>query len=228
MNCELIIMYTYAFIKTPEVTLELPQGIKGDLEIVKEKQIAAIVEPEVSIETIEAIIQDDELLKHAYIRHGLVVSETFRQTTILPLRFYHCFADRANLALHLATHQEEYLTQLTNLSGKGEYILKFIRQEPPVQTLATEAKGREYFLAKKQRYQIQQDWKIQQARERVTQAYEDAVIAKGQEQIYLLIDRNAADILYQQLQNWQKYCSSWKLRLSDAIPPYDFLSPQTT
>ncbi len=227
-------MYTYAFIKTPEVTLELPQGIKGDLEIVKEKQIAAIVEPEVSIETIEAIIQDDELLKHAYIRHGLVVSETCRQTTILPLRFYHCFADRANLALHLATHQEEYLTQLTNLSGKGEYILKFIRQEPPVQTLATEAKGREYFLAKKQRYQIQQDWKIQQARERdsvidrVSQAYGDAIVAEEQEQIYLLINRHVEELLYQQLQNWQKYCPSWELRLSDAIPPYDFLSLQTT
>jgi len=32
-------MYIYAFIKTPEVTLELPPGIKGDLELVKEKQL---------------------------------------------------------------------------------------------------------------------------------------------------------------------------------------------
>lgn len=226
-------MYTYAFIKTPELPLELPQGIKGDLEIVTEKQIAAIVEPEVYIETIEAILLDDELLKHAYIRHGLVVSEAFRKTTILPLRFYHCFADRANLQKHLATHQEQYLTQLTDLSGKGEYILKFIPQEPPVPTIAAEGKGREYFLAKKQRYQIQQDWKIQQGRERdslierVTQTYRNAVIAEGQEQIYLLINRHAEELLYQQLQNWQKYCPTWELRLSDAIPPYDFLSPQT-
>jgi len=151
----------------------------------------------------------------------------------LPLRFYHCFADRANLTLHLATHQEQYLAQLTDLSGKGEYILKFIPQEPPVPTVATEGKGREYFLAKKQRYQIQQDWKIQQARERdslidrVTQAYGDAVIAEGQEQIYLLINRNAEDILYQHLQNWQKSCPTWELCLSDAIPPYDFLLTQT-
>lgn len=226
-------MYTYAFIKTPEVTLELPQGIKGDLEIIREKQLAALVEPGVSIETIEAIIQDDELLKHAYIRHGFVVSEAFRQTTILPLRFYHCFADRANLQKHLATHQEEYLTQLTDLSDKGEYILKFIPQEPKVPTVATEGKGREYFLAKKQRYQIQQDWKIQQGRERelvisrVTQAYRDAVIAEGLEQIYLLINRHAEDILYQQLQKWRKSCPTWELRLSDAIPPYDFLLTQT-
>ena len=226
-------MYTYAFIKTPEVTLELPQGIKGDLEIVTEKQLAAIVEPGVSIETIEAIIQDDELLRHAYIRHGLVVSEAFRKTTILPLRFYHCFADRANLTLHLTTHQEQYLAQLTNLSGKAEYILKFIPQEPPVPTVATEGKGREYFLAKKQRYQIQQNWKIQQGRERdsliekIAQAYGNAVIAEGQEQIYLLINRHAEEGLYQQLQTWQKSCPTWELRLSDAIPPYDFLSPQT-
>lgn len=149
------------------------------------------------------------------------------------MRFYHCFADRANLTLHLATHQEQYLAQLTDLSGKGEYILKFIPQEPPVPTVATEGKGREYFLAKKQRYQIQQDWKIQQARERdslidrVTQAYGDAVIAEGQEQIYLLINRNAEDILYQHLQNWQKSCPTWELCLSDAIPPYDFLLTQT-
>lgn len=226
-------MYTYAFIKTPDIALELPNGIAGPLQIVSEQQIAAIVEPGISIKTIEAILQDDELLKHSYLSYGLVIAEIFRQTTLLPLRFYHCFADLASLKSHLSSHKDTYLTQLTNLEGKGEYILKFIPKPPPNPPVSSPAKGRDYFLAKKQRYQQQQDWKTEQFTEqklvidRISQTYPQAIIANSQEgnlQIYILEKLLCAENIRQDIQDMQSNCLTWELQLGDPIPPYDFLS----
>lgn len=226
-------MYTYAFIKTPEFPLELPSGIAGRLEIISEQKIAAVVEPGLSTKTIEALIQDDELLKHSYISYGLVIAEIFRQTTLLPLRFYHCFTDIAHLKSHLVTYKDTYLTQLTNLEGKGEYILKFIPKSPPQPPVSSSAKGREYFLAKKQRYQRQQDFKTQQLAEQkfiinqISQIYPEVIIADFQEgntQIYILENLQSAENIHQDIQHIQNNCMTWKLQLGEAIPPYDFLS----
>lgn len=227
-------MYTYAFIKTPDFPLELPAGIAGPLQVVGERQLAAIVEPGISKKTIEAIIQDDELLKHSYLNHGLAIAEIFRQTTLLPLRFYHCFADLASLKDHLATHKDSYLTQLTNLEGKGEYILRFIPKPPPQPPVSSAATGRAYFLAKKQRYQLQQDFKTQQTAERqeaiarISQTYPEVIVSESSEgtvQIYLLAKRQLEEDIHQNIQDIQKGCPVWELHLGQAIPPYDFLSP---
>ncbi|NES98526.1 MAG: hypothetical protein F6K32_25785 [Desertifilum sp. SIO1I2] len=225
-------MYVYAFIQTPSQDMELPQGIVGKLEVVSWEGLAAVVEAEISPAKIEAIAKDDELLKHAYITHGLVTYQLFQIVTILPLKFYHCFADLASLKSHLQSHHQTYLQSLKRFENRGEYLIKLTPQDPPSASISTEAKGRDYFLAKKQVIQQQQDFKQQQADEQnlliqqVEQAYPDVVIRENQ--ICILTHRQSKFELQQTVENWQNICPTWELELSEAIPPYDFLSLEGT
>ena len=227
-------MYTYALIETPTVPLMLPVGLVGELELISAGEITAIAEPQISLQKMELLVQDDELLQQAYVRYGQVICDLFRQTTIVPFRFYHCFADRTALQQHLKIHQSFYEQMLKRLAGKGEYLLKFLPKDclfPEIEQ-DTLKKGKDYFLAKKKRYQMQQDYREKQQRDwqaigdRITAEYPDAIIANPSEdkrEIYLLGDRDRESLLYQQLQVWQEACNTWNITLSEAIPPYDFL-----
>lgn len=226
-------MYIYAFIKAPQTPLELPQGIAGKLQVLIVENLAAIVEPDLTLQKIEIILEEDRLLQRAYVSYGLVICEIFRQTTLLPLKFYHCFADSESLIQHLSEHQVTYLQQLERLEGKGEYILRLTPQPIPEPVIDYTAKGRDYFLAKKQRYQFQQDFKTQQAQEldllleAITQVYPDTITSDCSSEspkIYLLVHQQAVDLLHQHQATWQKLAPRWNLTLGEAIPPYDFLS----
>ncbi|MBP0013929.1 MAG: GvpL/GvpF family gas vesicle protein [Roseofilum sp. SBFL] len=225
-------MYTYALIKTPETPLELPPGLVGDLEVVTTGTLAAITEPQLSPTKMEALVQDDQLLEQAYIHYGVVVCDLFAKTTILPLKFYHCFRDRLALEEHLTTHQDQYLNTLNTLDGKGEYILKAFPKPLELPPLDKEQKGKAYFLAKKQRYQQQQEYQNQQnsqwqtLTEQVLALYPEAVIPEPQEdkwQLFWLAQKDRRSLLEEHLFTWQELCPDWDLNLSDPIPPYDFL-----
>ncbi len=225
-------MYTYALIKTPQDSLRLPPGLMGDLELVCQQGIAAIAEPGLSPSRIETVVKDDELLQRAYVHYGVVICELFRQTTLLPLKFYHCFSDRPALEHHLLTYQQNYLQQLNHLEGKGEYVLKLTPQLQNLSPLNQENKGKAYFLAKKQRYEQQQVYlEQQQAQEaeilaEILHLYPEAIAPKPQDserKIFLLVAQDDQPLLYQRVRDWGDRYSHGQLTLSDAIPPYDFL-----
>lgn len=226
---ELNNFYTYAFLETPVAALELPYGIGDRVLIISNAGISALVEPEVSLESLQ---NDDEQLIQAVLSHDRVIRELFRQTTILPLRFGTSFTSKESLLTYLESHAQEYLEKIRQLSGKAEYILKFIPKTLDEPVITPEAGGRQYFLAKKQRYQTQQDFQIAQNTEwnqvvhLITQIYKSAIVVQPQGEearIFLLVSRQDEPLLAEQFLTWQQACSRWELQLGLALPPYHFI-----
>lgn len=222
-------MYTYAFFKTPATPLSLLPGIEGDVQIVTSDQLSALVEPDLALETLQ---EDDSQLVQAVLNHDRMICELFWQTTILPLRFGTCFASLEALLTHLADHQEKYLAKLNQLEGKAEYRLKLTPLELPESTPPPDAKGKQYFLAKKQQYethkalQDQQQGELQAVLSAIAQTYPDCILTAakaGVEKLYLLVDRQEEATLYERLQSWQDQGSQWELMLGEALPPYHFV-----
>ncbi len=227
-------MYTYAFFKTPAAELTLPPGIAGDVQVVGNDQIAALVESALNLELIQ---QDDTRLVQAVLTHDRIICELFWQTSILPLRFGTWFVSLDSLLAHLDTHQAAYLEKLTQFEGKAEYTLKLVPQELNEVPIAPELKGKAYFVAKKELYATQAAQQTQQALE-LEQLF--SLIGETYPQhcrnaippdrhptdspkIYLLIDRHQEGELYHHLQEWQNRSPLWELILSEALPPYHFV-----
>lgn len=221
--------YTYAFLNTPVADLELPLGISDRIFLIDNAGISAVVEVGVSLESIQ---NDDEKLTQAVLSHDRVICELFRQTTVLPLRFGTFFASKESLLTHLESHGEEYLKKLRQLNGKSEYILKFTPQTPEEPTIANETGGKQYFLAKKQRFKTQQEFYNLQAAEwdnaveEITEIYKSAIVVKPENEaarIYICVSLEEENILVEQFITWQKACSRWELQLTEALPPYHFI-----
>jgi Gas vesicle synthesis protein GvpL/GvpF len=227
-------MYTYAFFKTPEVELTLPPGIAGDVQVVGNAQISALVESALNLELVQ---QDDTRLVQAVLTHDRIICDLFWQTPILPLRFGTWFVSLDSLLTHLATNQVTYLEKLTQFTGKAEYTLKIVPRELAETPTAAEFKGKAYFLAKKQLYEAQVAQQAQQATELeqlqflIGQTYPQHCRHAASpdapktdvEKIYLLIDRRHEGELYDHLQQWQNRTPLWELILGEALPPYHFV-----
>jgi hypothetical protein len=229
MTIDELKLYTYAFLNIPASPLDLPSGIACKVELAAGDSLAALVEPGLCLEEIN---NDDRQLMLAVVSHDRVIREVFRHTAVLPLRFGTCFVSVAGLLAHMQQRQEEYLQKLEGFAGKAEYMLKFIPLQPPVSEVPLEAKGKQYFLAKKQRYQSQQDFQTQQAaqwqevQKLIAQVYCHTVAGlavDSTERIYLLGAREEEAELLQQLQAWQQVCSHWELQLGSPVPPYHFV-----
>lgn len=222
-------MYTYAFLMS-DVTLDLPEGIWGSLELVAVERLAALVEPELPLAVLQ---QTDRQLMQAVLSHDRVIQDLFQQTTVLPLRFGTCFVSRQRLLEHLQFHQQEYLEKLTQLQGKAEYAVKLTPLPLPEFAIPTEVQGKDYFLAKKRRYQDQSEWQQQQQQELeqlhrlIQQRYVNAVrsneTADGIERIYLLHPHQAEQQLQTYLADWQDQSRCWSLTLGEMLPPYHFV-----
>jgi len=225
-------MYTYAFFKTPTTSLQLSEGIAGDLAVVETGALSALVEPELEFEAIES---DDTQLVQAVLMHDRVICNLFWQVTILPLRFGTQFLSRDCLMAHLTENLDKYLNKLNQLEGKAEYRLKLI----PIELEASSnpemngtMKGRDYFQAKRQQYRTQIDQKDQQQQEfqqilaEIEQVYPATKLEAGSdgvEKLYLLIDKREEMSLYQHLSKWQGEYPHWELGLGEALPPYHFV-----
>lgn len=227
---ELYNLYTYGFLGTPVASLELPVGISSSVRLISSAGVSALVEPGISLELLQN--NDEELIK-AVLCHDRVISEIFRKTTVLPLRFGTSFESKKSLLTHLESHAEEYLEKLNQLNQKSEYILKFIARTPDQSIIPTEARGKQYFLAKKQRYQVQQDFYTVQTGEwenavdQITEIYKSAIVVKPENEaarIYVLVSRENEHLLAEQFLTWQKACPSWELQLGEAVAPYHFIS----
>jgi hypothetical protein len=204
-------------------------GIRDRVLLMSCAGVSALVESNISVESLQ---NNDEQLIQAVLSHDRVICELFRQTTVLPLRFGISFASQESLLTYLESHAEEYLEKLRQLHGKAEYSLKFIPRTLDEPNITPEAGGRQYFLAKKQRYQTQQDYQIAQTQEweqvvhLITQIYKTAIIIQSQGEearIYLLVSYQDEPLLAEQFLAWQKECSRWELQLGLALPPYHFI-----
>ena len=198
-------LYAYAFLKTPIESLVFPVGMANPLLLITGGDLSAVVEPEVCLDTLQ---NDDERLIQSVLCHDRVICELFQQTTILPLRFGTSFLEAENLLTYLCSHAQEYQEKIEQLEGKGEY-----------------------FLAKKQHYEAQQDFYTLQGSEwqnlvhLVSQSYSSTriITAPGTEsRIYLLVDFQEEPLLIEQVLRWQKACPRWELQLGQVSPPYHF------
>ncbi|MDJ0519881.1 MAG: GvpL/GvpF family gas vesicle protein [Trichodesmium sp. MO_231.B1] len=222
--------YVYAFLYLPKSSLALPKGMAKEVELIPYENLAAVTEADISIETIQ---ETDEKLLQAVLTHDRVVRKIFQQTSILPLRFGNAFAEIENIINHLQNHQQQYLTILAQLQEKAEYTVTFAPVSAPSTLEISEARGKAYLLAKKQRFQQQQAFQTEQRqqweniRQLIFQDYPKAAFKDSTEggikQVHLLANREAELLTTKHLPTWQAECSHWQISLSEALPPYHFV-----
>ncbi|BAY90508.1 MULTISPECIES: GvpL/GvpF family gas vesicle protein [unclassified Tolypothrix] len=222
-------LYTYAFFNTPDIPLNLPEGNTSQLFLIHGSGISAVVEPGISLESVQ---NNDEQVIKMVLAHDRIIRELFQQTTILPLRFGTSFASPATLLKHIESHGAEYREKLDYIQGKTEYNLKLlprIFQEPVKSSISG---GRDYFLAKKQHFENQKAYMIAQAEEKsslvnlITDIYQSAVIVqdKGEEiRVYFLVNHQDKLSFLEQFLTWQEACPRWDFCLGEGLPPYHFV-----
>ncbi|BBD60781.1 gas vesicle synthesis protein GvpW [Nostoc sp. HK-01] len=222
-------IYAYALLVPIASPLVLPVGMERNTELVYSSGIAAIVEPEISLEALQAT---DERLLQSVLTHDRVIRELFQQTPLLPLRFGNGFTSQEKLLNHLEKHQQQYLETLTQLRDKVEYTLKATPCNLLDDSDTIDAKGKAYLLAKKQRYQTQQAFQAQQCEQwellnqLILKTYTNVTCETRQpdvRQIHFLTQRNNSTVSTEQFSLWQVQCSHWQLALSEPLPPYHFL-----
>ena len=217
-------MHVYALINTPTQALELPAGVSGKLQLVTQEAIAAVVEPDLLLETLQ---QDDATLLQAVLAHDRVIQAVFRQTTVLPLRFT-SFPTLDELVADLKTQQHAYLTALARLARKVEYCIQFIPIELEESSISSDLKGKDYFLAKKRQLQAQQQqWNLQlQEFDRIAGAialrHSTQINAENQH-LYVLINQEDSDKLEREVAVLQERCKLWQCAIGEALPPFHFV-----
>lgn len=224
-------IYIYGLCLPPDTALSLPPGLEGNTQLVREGAIAALVEENLDLEAIQA---DNSRLLGAVLSHDRVLCDLFQQTTLLPLRFGTQLASFDHLKAHLATEQTRYYSKLQALAGQAEYQLKLRPLAVALPPLAEGLKGRDYFLAKKQRIQDlataqqQQQDECQALLTKIVATYPQCVIPEATDtdtdtKVYLLIPEHQVEALTRQLEDWGSQMPHWQLVLSEALPPYHFV-----
>jgi hypothetical protein len=224
-------MYIYAFLETPDAKLDLPPGIVSALELISCDRLSVVVEAELLPDAIRAA--DEAFQLQAILSHDRVLRDLFSHQDLLPVPFGTFLRSRPALAEYLQTHQTEFLEKLDAVRGKAEYTLKLIPAELPLPETPDPAalKGKDYFLAKKQRYEAQTIAQQQQAEQHqqlllsIEQLYPmvQAGIKDGVERIFLLGDRQAEATLLSHVQSWRDRCPLWDISISEALPAYHFV-----
>jgi len=226
---ELEKFYTYAFLELPKSTLNLPQGMENQLILVNGTEISAIIEPCIDLESDK---NHDEKIIQMALTHDRVICQLHAQITVLPLRFGTYFSSITNVLNHLTSHKKEYQDKLRKISGKTEYTLK-MKPHAIEELVPIIGGGRDYFLAKKQQYQSQNNFMLAQAAEKenlidlITKVDQFPVFIQEQEQeevrIYILVSNQDQFPLLEKFLYWQNLCPRWDLILGDNLPPYHFI-----
>jgi hypothetical protein len=217
-------MHVYALIHQAAIDLVLPRGIAQALETISCGQMAAVVEPGLALEPLQA---DDTKLLEAVLAHDRVIRELFLQTTVLPLRFT-AFPERESLLADLQTNQQTYLETLARLRGRAEYAVKFEALPTAIEPVDPNLTGKAYFLAKKQHYQGQQrqqelqDTELNALIATISQHYPVATQPSLQ-QIYILAEQNNPAKLEAQLAQLSLQASHWRLTWGEPLPPFHFV-----
>jgi hypothetical protein len=224
-------MHVYALVHQSEAAIALPEGIAGPLAHIHVGEIAAIVEPALTLEQVQ---QSDQTLLQAVLAHDRILRHLFAQTTLLPLRFT-AFPELETLQADLRDRQADCVAQLAQLAGKAEYTLKWIPldgAQPAIAPPAAEPlRGKDYFLAKKrqlqdlQQHQQEQTAQLQQGLAAIARTYPQHQImspSPAGQTLHLLANRAAEPDLQHQFEQWQQHSPLWQLSLSEALPPYHF------
>jgi hypothetical protein len=228
-------IYVYALIATPAVDLSVfPVGIRNPLAVIGQNGLYGVVEPD-AFE--EGLPQADQVLLDAVLQHDRIVQGLFQQTPVLPLRFGSQFLDGTQLAAYLAEHGALYREQLQQFQDQAEFTLSFT----PRSVTATSAgattsapeppKGREYFLAKKQRLLAENDrLQVQQSQwlslqQSIQRAYPHCLWSDPENpRAYLLVSFKREPHLHKQVQQWEQTYSEWEIEVSVPLPPYHFVT----
>lgn len=222
-------IYTYAFLNTPDFSLDLPEGNFGKVRLINGKTISAVVETETFLEIVE---NNDEQVIKMVLAHDRVICELFHQITVLPLRFGTYFTSEENLLNHIEVNAQQYQEKLNSIHGKNEYLLKLIPRNLQEPVKVSTGGGRDYFLAKKQHYENQKIFNIAQADEKyslihlIQEMYQSSVIVQHQAEevrIYLLVNYYDKALLLEQFLAWKQACPRWDLFLGEGLPPYHFI-----
>ncbi len=223
------LVYVYGVCRNPPTPMTLPLGLERETQLVTVNELAVVVEHGIDLAALQA---EDQRLLTAVLSHDRVICDLFQQVTVLPIRFGIQLASIDKLTEYITGEYQTYLEKLAQLDQKCEYQIKLmpgdISLPPPPEGL----KGREYFLAKKQRLQDQTAGQEQQQTElirlfeRIQAAYPDAVETThedGTAKVYVLLDTGEAPNLKQQAKQWQSEAAYWNVSLSEALPPYHFV-----
>jgi len=223
-------LYTYCLIASSPSALSLPSGFRGELQLIKQGAIAAIVEAELPLEELE---ENDQKLIQAVIHHDAVICEIFRQIPLLPLRFGTYFRTEKDLLEHLDFNAEKYQNKLQEIQDKVEFTLKLTPLPFSTENASPmEKKGKNYLKAKKQRYQEQTNYQNQQQAElnqlqtQINQDYPQFIHGEPKENIecfYLLIKERDRSGFSEQIEQWKKEFPTWTIEVSDPLPPYHFI-----
>ncbi len=219
-------MYTYAFLASPEIALQLPTGINGRLELVYCDRMAALTEPDANFEQFQ---QDDDNLVQAALAHDRVMCAVFEQAPLIPLQFGTCFHSRQKLIDHLAKHHDTYLSKLDMLADCVEYCCKLTLRDSPQQrepvdetaVIPTHHPVEDSSANLHNRVQAERDDILA----RIAQTY-PRLVAHTQgdtERAYVLIQRAEALELEAKVVRWRSLLSNWKLELGQPLPPYHFV-----
>ncbi len=221
-------MYSYAFFKTINQEIILPVGIQGELKILKAGNLSALVEPKLALNDVK---KSDDILLKAVLNHDRIIRELFTKINLLPLRFGTYFNSEQELLTYLDTNCQEYLQKLNFLENKAEFTLKLISKELNTDNITTKnLKGREYFLAKKQFYQIQLDYQNRQNEELeiILASFQNNNINylfpdEQREKIYLLLTDQELMTTEKLITELGKKINTWDLELGEKLPPYHFI-----
>jgi hypothetical protein len=222
-------VYVYGVCRCPTTEVTPPLGLEREIQIICVDQIAAIVEFGIDLEALQT---DDQRLLNAVLSHDRVVCDLFRQFTILPIRFGTQLASTKKLKEYISKEYQTYLEKLQALDQKCEYQVKLTPEAVTLPPAPEGLKGRDYFLAKKQRLQDQTAAQEQQQTEltdlfaHIQATFPDAVGASNEDgtaKVYILLNHDQASTLRHQAEQWQADTIHWSLSLSEALPPYHFV-----
>ncbi len=221
-------LYTYCFLSSPHYQFTLPQGLTGELTLIEESAITAVVETNLPREDLE---ENDQTLIEAVLNHDRVICEIFQNTPVLPLRFGTYFRGQDDLLSHLKENAQNYQNQLYAIAGKAEVTLK-LTPIPFSETSDLQATGKAYLKAKKQQYQAKTNYQNQQEaaletfKEQINQMYPNLIHDQPKEtteRFYLLLNYTNFSALVQQIELWEESLENWQIEISEPLPPYHFL-----
>lgn len=224
------LLYIYAICRLPETGLTLPIGIEQDTLLVAVEDVGAIAEPGIDLQALQA---DDQRLLTAVLTHDQVIFDLFQQTTVLPMRFGIQLTTVEKLETHLRDNLAAYREKLTALANQAEYQIKLTPTDIELPPLPEGLTGRDYFLAKKNRLHAQvleqqrQQEELQTLLAQIRATYPHLQTTPSEEgipRLYLLLAAAQAKDLPDIARLWQGQAPHWQITLSEALPPYHFVS----
>ncbi len=212
-----------------------PVGIMGNsIEYIQVDRLVMAVIRGLNIEQLKS--SGEEILIRAVVEHDRLICEFFGEHTLLPLRFGTAFKSQILLEEYLQSNYSELIIKLENLLGYSEHLLtltllesksesKFDPKSEPTQNL----KGRDYLLAKRTQYLLEQNKRSQQQTEcqelmlLLPPQYQVVPLQAGEFlRVYFLATSVQMNELAGTILKWQLEHSHWQLELSNPLPPYHF------